>query len=101
MRDRQYTLKKPCIVAIPLFSEMERDLISLRTKEALRAIKEKGDIVLGRPVGALGTSKLDGKQEQIRELLKHKVAKSAVARMLGVSRTTLIDYIKSRKIVAA
>jgi DNA invertase Pin-like site-specific DNA recombinase len=78
-----------------LLAEMERDLISCRTIEALKAKKAQG-IVLGRPKGALGVSKLDDKKEQIQELLKHKVSKSAISRMLSVSRTSLIDFIKSR-----
>jgi DNA invertase Pin-like site-specific DNA recombinase len=78
-----------------LLAEMERDLISCRTIEALKAKKAQG-IVLGRPKGALGISKLDDKKEQIQELLKHKVSKSAISRMLRVSRTSLIDFIKSR-----
>lgn len=88
---------KIMITMFSLFAELERDMISQRTIQALQAKKAQG-VILGRPVGALGVSKLDDKQEQIKELLKHKVAKSAIARMLGVSRTTLIDYIKTRKI---
>ena len=78
-----------------LLAEMERDLISCRTIEALKAKKAQG-IVLGRPKGSLGISKLDDKKEEIQELLKHKVSKSAISRMLRVSRTSLIDFIKSR-----
>lgn len=90
---------KIMITMFGLFAELERDMISSRTIQALQAKKAQG-VILGRPVGALGVSKLDEKKEQIEELLKHKVAKSAIARMLGVSRTTLIDFIKSRGIVA-
>ncbi len=80
-----------------LFAELERDLISQRTKQALEVKKAMG-VKLGRPKGSLGVSKLDDKKEQIQELLKHKVAKSAVSRMLGVSRTTLVDFIRSRNL---
>lgn len=80
-----------------LLGEMERDLISLRTIESLKAKKLQG-IRLGRPKGALGISKLDDKKEQIQELLKHRVSKSAISRMLKVSRTSLIDFIKSRNL---
>jgi len=66
-----------------LLSELERDLISSRTIEALKAKRAQG-VRLGRPKGKLGVSKLDGKKEQIQELLKHKVSKSAIARVLGV-----------------
>lgn len=91
---------KIMITMFSLFAELERDLISQRTIQALASKKAQG-ITLGRPKGSLGASKLDDKKEQIQELLKHKVAKSAIARILGVSRTNLLDYIKSRKIQEA
>ena len=91
---------KVLVTLFSLLAEMERDILSQRTIQALRAKRAQG-IILGRPKGSLGVSKLDGKQEQVQELLKHKVAKSAIARMLGVSRTTLLDYIRSRKLTAA
>ena len=81
-----------------LFSELERDLISNRTVEALKAKRAAG-VTLGRPKGKLGISKLDDKREHIQELLNHRVSKSAIARMLGVSRTTLIEFIESRNIL--
>lgn len=90
---------KITITMFSLFAELERDLISSRTVQALAAKKAQG-IILGRPKGALGTSKLDDKKEQIQELLKHGVAKSAIARILKVSRTTLLDFIESRNIEA-
>ena len=54
------------IALFGLFAEVERDLISERTKEGLAAAKAKGKL-LGRPKGALGTSRLDGKEQDIRE----------------------------------
>ena len=50
-----------------LFAELERDLISDRTKVALAAKKAQG-VKLGRPKGA-GKSKLESHKEQIQELL--------------------------------
>lgn len=50
---------KVMIALFGLFAEVERDLISERTKEGLDATKAKGR-VLGRPKGSLGNSKLDG-----------------------------------------
>lgn len=78
-----------------LLSELERDLISQRTKQALAARKAAGQ-PLGRPVGSTGVSKLDKSRKEIEELLKDKASKSFIARRLKVSRTTLIDYIKTR-----
>jgi hypothetical protein len=40
--------------------------------------------------------KLAGKNELIKEELKYCVAKSAIARKFGVSRTTLVKYIRTR-----
>ena len=51
---------KVMIALFGLFAEVERALISERTKEGLAAAKAKGKR-LGRPKGALGTSRLDGK----------------------------------------
>ena len=89
---------KVMITMFSLFSELERDMISNRTIEALKAKRAAG-ITLGRPKGTLGISKLDDKRGHIQELLNHRVSKSAIARMLGVSRTTLIEFIDSRNIV--
>ena len=89
---------KVMITMFGLFSELERDLISNRTVEALKAKRASG-VTLGRPKGKLGISKLDDKREHIQELLNHRVSKSAIARMLGVSRTTLIEFIESRNIL--
>lgn len=78
-----------------LLAELERDLISSRTKAALAARKASG-VKLGRPRGSISHSKLDEKREVIAELLRHRVSRSAVARMMAVSRSNLADFIKSR-----
>ena len=80
-----------------LFAEIERDLISERTKEGLAAAKAKGKR-LGRPKGALGKSKLDGKEEDIRMLLGKEVSKASIAKILDVSRSALYHFIETRKI---
>lgn len=78
-----------------LFAEMERQLISERTRQGLNAARAKG-VLLGRPVGSWSNSKLTGKDEAIKEELRYGVAKAAIARKLGVSRSTLLNYIKTR-----
>ena len=83
------------IAMFSLFAKLERDIISERTKAALAARKAGGK-KLGKPMGTLQESKLDPHRQQIMEFLEHGVAKSAIARMLGTSRTNLINYIKTR-----
>ena len=68
---------KVMIALFELFAEVERDLISERTKEGLAAARAKGRL-LGRPKGALGKSKLDGKEEEIRILLHKQVSKASI-----------------------
>ncbi len=50
--------------------------------------------------GSKGKTKLDGKEDIIREELKYRVAKSAIARKLGVSRGCIVNFIKSRELEA-
>jgi len=88
---------KTMLTMFSLFAEIERDLISERTKQGLAAARAKGKM-LGRPKGSLGKSKLDGSEKAIAEELKYGVSKAAIARKLGVSRASLINFIKTRKI---
>jgi DNA invertase Pin-like site-specific DNA recombinase len=83
------TMQTKVIVALfGLFAEVERDLISERTREGLIAAKAKGKL-LGRPRGSLGRSKLDGKELEIQTLLDKKVSKASIAKIMGISRTAL------------
>jgi DNA invertase Pin-like site-specific DNA recombinase len=88
---------KMMIAMFGLFAEIERDLISERTKEGLAAARAKGKMI-GRPKGVLGKSKLDGKEEEIRLLLSKGVGKSSIAKIMGVSRTALYHFIQTRKL---
>ena len=88
---------KVMIALFGLFAEVERDLISQRTKEGLAAARAKGRL-LGRPKGALGKSKIDGKKEEIRMLLEKTVSKASIAKILGVSRTALHHFIRTRNL---
>lgn len=58
------------------------------SKEALAAAKAKGK-KLGRPKGSKGKSKLDGKEEEIKRLLKLKVSKASIAKITGVDMRNL------------
>jgi DNA invertase Pin-like site-specific DNA recombinase len=97
MKDTNDIQTKMMVTMFSLFSELERDLISQRTKMSLQSKKMMG-IVLGRPKGKIGTSKLDSKREYILELLKKKVSVSSISRILDCNRGTVMNYIKSRQI---
>jgi DNA invertase Pin-like site-specific DNA recombinase len=72
-----------------LSAEIERQLISQRTKEALARMKAEG-IHVGRPRGAKSKKvKLTGKYGQIKKLLRQKIPKIRIAKQLGVHRSTL------------
>lgn len=80
--------------AFGLSAEIERNLISQRTKEALARKKAEG-VILGRPIGSKSSSlKLTGKEEEIKKLLKKKVSYSAIGRILGVHRLTVSSFSK-------
>ena len=84
--------------AFGLSAEIERNMISQRTKEALARKKADGT-TLGRPKGRLSkTTKLTGKEDTIKELLSKKVRVSSIAKILGVHRLTVVNFIKSRKL---
>jgi DNA invertase Pin-like site-specific DNA recombinase len=73
-------------------SEIERDLISQRTKEALAARKRAG-IPLGRPKGS-GKSKLDRFRPEIEALLKNGSTQKFVAARYGTTQANLSNWIK-------
>ena len=82
---------------LALFAEVERGLISERTREGLAKARASGK-TLGRPKGSLGVSRLDGKEDEIRQFIELGVSKSANARITGVSRQTLYHFIRTRGI---
>ena len=84
--------------AFSLSAEIERELISQRTKEALARKKREGK-KLGRPKGSLSKqTKLTGKEEIIQDLLRKKVSVSAIGKILGVHRLTVNQFIKTRNL---
>ena len=78
-----------------LFAEVERDLISERTREGLAKARASGR-KLGRPKGSLGVSRLDGKEDEIQRFLELGVSKTAIAKLTGVSRTALYSFMTTR-----
>ena len=92
---------KIVVTVLAMAAEIERDLIKERTRAALQSRKNAG-LTIGRQPGALGKSKkLAGKDEDIDRLLSAKVAKSAIARLMSVSRQTLDTHLKARAKEAA
>lgn len=84
--------------AFGLSAEIERDLLSQRTKAALDRKRAEG-VKLGRPKGALSKStKLTGKEDVIRVLLENNNSIAQIARCLNVDRSTLSRFIQSRAI---
>jgi DNA invertase Pin-like site-specific DNA recombinase len=87
---------KIIITLFSLFGELERDLISLRTKEALAAKKASGQ-TLGKPKGTLQKSKFDSSQLRIKELLGYGLSVRKIAKVLGCSsHIALNTYINKR-----
>lgn len=80
--------------AFSLASEIERQLISDRTKNSLRRLKDEGKH-LGRPYGTT-YKKLQKKHNKIKELLDKKVSKAEIARLMGCTWPTLHRYIQEQ-----
>lgn len=84
--------------AFGLAAEIERKLISDRTKSSLANIKASGK-KLGRPLSAQSKKlKLSKNAHRIEKLLENGLSKSQIARILGVNRGTLRRYLNRLKI---
>ena len=80
--------------AFGLVAELEREMISKRTKEALQRRKANGKR-LGRPFGSRNKKHaLDGKEDKISELLNQGLSVVQAAQRLKVSSVTLYAYLK-------
>lgn len=83
-------------MAFSMASEIERDLISQRTKEALRYKKEQG-IKLGRPTGP-GKSKLDQFRPEIEALLANGSTQKFIANRYGTTEANLHNWLKKNSL---
>ncbi|ANS88255.1 hypothetical protein VSVS12_04557 (plasmid) [Vibrio scophthalmi] len=80
-----------------LAAEIEREFISMRTKEALAARKKNG-MILGRPKGQAEKLKLDPKRDQIEKYLKMGLGIRPTAKLIDEAPSTLRNYIKRRNL---
>ena len=87
---------KVMAMVFSMASEIERDLISKRTKEALQTKKANG-IKLGRPRGP-GKSKLDAYRVEIEALLKNGSTKKFIANRYNSTLANLFNWLKKNKI---
>lgn len=84
--------------AFGLSAEIERNLISQRTKEALERKKSEG-MILGRPKGKLSnSSKLDGAEIGTTIMLMQGISINRIAKLYGVHRNTVKLFIKRKKL---
>jgi DNA invertase Pin-like site-specific DNA recombinase len=97
-KEKQDPQSQVMVRMFEMFASLESQLVSQRTKEALANLKEKGKKI-GRPKGSLGKSKLDGRKAEIKRLLVLQVSKASIAKIMGVSRTTLRHFIKTRGLI--
>ena len=87
---------KVMAMAFSIAAEIERDLISARTKEALKARKAAG-VKLGRPKGP-GKSKLDPHRDEIVALLKNGSTKAHVAKKYATTRPNLYNWLRKNRL---
>lgn len=83
---------KIMVTFLALFAEIERDFISLRTKEALATKKAQG-VTLGKPKGTIQSSMYDKDKEKIQELLALGVPQKRISEThLGYGTTKSLSY---------
>jgi len=89
---------KVTLTLFSLFSELERDLVSLRTKEALASKKRQGQI-LGKPKGTIQKSKFDKHVGKIQELLDYGLSVRKISSVLEYSNHIALNtYINKRNL---
>src|SRR5215216_2228550 len=86
-------------LAFSMAAEIERDLISQRTKEALRFKKAQG-LKLGRPRGP-GKSKLDAFRPEIESLLANGSTQKFIAQRYHTTEANLHNWLKKHGLKTA
>ena len=87
-------MNRVLVFAFGLAAEIERELISMRTKEALE-LKRKQGVKLGRKKGTF-SSKLDGKEKEIKKMLEKGISINQIAKSFGVYPNTINHFIRTR-----
>lgn len=89
---------KIIVTLFSLFAELERDLMSIRIKEALAAKKRNG-VLIGKRKGTIQKSKFDAYQDRILELLKLGLSLRKITKILGFNNPIgLNNYLKKRNL---
>lgn len=95
----QTPMGKMMLAIMSAFAEMERDLISLRTREALARIKAEGRTI-GRKTGSKNKhNKLEGKEDILKKLLEQDIPQTVIAKKMKISCPTLRKYIKNNFLI--
>lgn len=96
--DDKDMLSQMILSVISMTVNLEKELMSLRTKEALTAKKLDG-IALGKPKGTIQKSKFDEQREKIEELLSVGLSVRKIAKLLGYNNHIgLNNYVRKRNI---
>ena len=96
--DDKDMLTQMILGVINITVNLEKELMSLRTKEALRAKKLNG-MSLGKPKGTIQKSKFDLQRDKIEELLAVGLSVRKISKLLGYNNHIgLNNYVKKRKI---
>ena len=83
--------------AFSLSAEIERALISSRTKEALARVKKDGK-KLGRPIGSISKNKLENQEEKLNKLRDEGLTVKDIARNLKCGRGTIYRFLHKNMI---
>jgi len=84
-------------MAFSMAAEIERELVSQRTKEAIARARAQGKRI-GRPRGP-GRSSLDAYYDQIKELLEKGVSITSIAKIIGKPYSTVYNFIQKRNLL--
>ncbi|MFW2604676.1 recombinase family protein [Aliarcobacter butzleri] len=96
--DDKDMLTQMILGVISMTVTLEKELMSLRTKEALTAKKLNG-MALGKPKGTIQKSKFDLQRDKIEELLAVGLSVRKISKLLGYNNHIgLNNYIRKRKI---